>query len=285
MSTTDTQSAKDQEHATWASVVEGWRVHDARLRSCSRIVTERMLTVACVGPGDRVLDIATGTGEPAIPAAEQVGPSGIVLGTDFVEGMLAVARDKAAERGLTNVEFRRVDGEELDVPAGSYDAVLVRWGLMYMPDPLACLRNARRALRAGGRIAVACWSEPARNPWAILPLRVLARHTTVPTPPPGGPGHFTFADPSKLRATLDAAGFCDLALDEVAVVDGGEFDDGVDYLTYARAVRAPVAHAYDALPPETQRDVDRDVAAAAERFRVGSSVQLPGVTWVAGARR
>jgi SAM-dependent methyltransferase len=279
------QSVKDREHTTWASVVEGWRVHDARLRSSSRIVSERMLTVTGVGPGQRVLDIATGTGEPAIPAAEQVGPSGFVLGTDFVEGMLAVARDKAAERGLHNVEFRRIDGEDLEVPAGSFDAVLLRWGLMFMPDPLACLHNARRALRAGGRIAIACWAEPDRNPWATLPLTVLARYTTVPTTPPGSPGLFAFADPSKLRATLDAAGFCDIALDEVAVVEGGDFDDGYEYLTYIRGLAGPVARLYDGLPPETQRNVDRDVAAAAERFRVESSIQLPGVTWIAGARR
>src|SRR5690349_7569314 len=124
--------SKELEHEGWTLAVRGLRKHDARMRASGAPVTEHMLQTARVDADDRVLDIACGTGEPALTAAEQVGPAGHVLGTDFVEGMLAVARAQAMRRELANVDFRRVDGEELEVRAGAYDAVLIRWGLMFM---------------------------------------------------------------------------------------------------------------------------------------------------------
>jgi SAM-dependent methyltransferase len=124
--------------------------------------------------------------------------------------MLAFAREKASKRGLGNIVFRRVDAEELEVPTGSFDAVLVRWGIMFMSDPASCLKRARSALRSGGRIAVACWAAPARNAWAN----------------PASAGNlFAFADPALLRAAMQSAGFEDVVIEEVHVGFAGEIGE------------------------------------------------------------
>ena len=278
-------TAKDREHANWTHFVPGWRMHDTRLRSCFAPVTERMLQAAHVGAGQRVLVIATGTGEPAIPAAEQVGAQGRVLGTDVVEEMLAFARDKAARKGLTNIEFRRVGAEELEVAAGSFDAVLIRWGIEFMPDPLGCLQRAWSALRSGGRIAVACWASPERNPWAAIPLAVIQRHADVAPATPGAPALFAFADPDKLRGALLSAGFSGVELDEVHVLNGGEFEDGAAYFAFIRELAGPIAWLFAQLTPALQQRVADEVAREAAAFRSGTKVGVPGVTWVAHGRR
>ena len=142
----DSQTVKQQQHETWNQAAAGWKKHDDRLQETTRPVTERLLQLAGMGPGKRLLDIASGTGQPGLSAAEMAGPDGFVLLTDMSEEMLAVARQKAAARGLTNVELRTVDGESLDVEPGSFDAVTCRWGIMFMPEPVRCLRQALAAL-------------------------------------------------------------------------------------------------------------------------------------------
>jgi len=278
-------SAKEREHRDWIRAAAGWKKHDARIRASSAPVTERMLQAARVGADDRVLDVACGTGEPALSAAEQVGPCGYVLGTDFVEEMLAFARKKAARSELANIDFRRVDGEELEVRAASFDAVLIRWGIMFMFNPTACLARARAAVRAGGRVSVACWAEPDRNPWAAIPLSILARHEGAHASPPDAPGIFSFADPRKLRLALEEAGFADVELDEVHLFPGGQFDEGRACFRFVREVTSSIARRFSALPPKIQREVEGEVAREAEAHRWGTKVGVPGVTWVASGRR
>jgi len=277
--------AKQREFENWTEVTPGWARHDERLRVSLNPVSERMLDAIELREGQEILDIASGTGEPALLAAERVGPGGRVLGTDFVEGMLELARHKAAARGLRNAEFRRVDGEELDAAPGSFDAVLIRWGIMFMPDPQACLARAHAALRPGGRIAVACWGPPDRNPWAALPIAVLKRHMEVPTPPPGAPGLFSFADPARLRGALETAGFTGVAVDDVSVEFGGPFDDGASFVTFTTDIAGPIARLFGKLPDEKRREVIGEVARECESRRSGGKIVLPGSTWLAHARR
>jgi 2-polyprenyl-3-methyl-5-hydroxy-6-metoxy-1,4-benzoquinol methylase len=277
----DNQSLKAKEHAGWTEVAPGWRKHDARLRDSFAAVSERMLSVARIGPGQRVLDVACGTGEPAIAAAEQVGPRGHVLATDFAEEMLTVAREKAARRGLSQLEFRRADGEELQPGGDPFDAALIRFGIMFMPDPAACLRRVRAALRPGGRIAVATWASPDVNPWLKVALSVLKSHLDVPAPPPGAPGLFAFADPERLRTTLQEGDFQDVKVEEVHLLPGGAFDSGRDFFTFLRELSAPLARLYGQLPPDLRPQVEEEIACQAERHRQGGQVCLKGLAWVA----
>ncbi len=278
-------STKEREYAAWATVAPGWAKHDERLRQATGGVTERMLDAVGLKAGQRVLDIACGTGEPAIPAAERVGPTGAVLATDFVEDMLAFARQKAARKGLRNIEFRRMDGEELDLPANTMDAALIRWGLMFMPDAVGCLKRVHAALRSGGRIAIACWAAPEKNVWASFPRTVVAKYIDVPTPPADAPGAFAFSDPDRLRSTLAAAGFKNIAVDEVPLVLGGEFDTGAQFFGMVLEISGPMARAFAMLNSDQRKLATAEIIAEMEKYRQGGKVAVPGVTWLAHAKK
>jgi ubiquinone/menaquinone biosynthesis C-methylase UbiE len=279
----DTAEMKARELKAWTAVTAGWRKHDARLVKAFGPVSERMLDKAGVGPGHRVLDIACGTGEPAIPAAERVGPKGHVLATDFVGEMIAFAREKAVAHGLTNIEFREVDGEMLDLPAGAFQAITMRWGLMFMPDPIRCLTRAHRALSSGGRIAVANWGPPDKNPWASVPIGCIRKYMDLPAPVPGQTGLFAFADPERIRATMKAAGFQEIDVEPFDVLWAGPVD-GRAYFHEVMELAGPLAALYAKLPDGDKIKFEDDVARAAEAQSVVSpGVALRGLTWIASA--
>lgn len=279
---TTQQEFKTREHDNWSRAATAWKTYDAHNQRLFAPVTERMLAAAAVGAGQRVLDIACGTGEPAIPAALQVGPTGSVLATDFSDDMLAVARNKARDRGLTNLELRRVDGEELEL-GEAFDTVLIRFGIMFMPDALACLTHSFRALRTGGRIAVATWAAVDRNPWLGLVLGAIKRHVEVPAPPPGAPGLFTYADPAKLRSTLEAAGFAELRVDEVPFKVTGFTP--AEYFRYITELSAPLSALLAKATPEARAAIEADASGALGEHSVGGSVALDAVAWVASGQR
>jgi len=262
---------KNREHTNWSSAAPAWKKYDAATVRAFTPVSERMLAAASIGAGQRVLDIACGTGEPALPAAVQVGSTGSVLATDFSEAMLTVAREKAREQGLGNIEFRRVDGEEVDV-GGAFDAVLIRFGIMFMPDAVACLKQAYRALKTGGRIAAATWTAADRNPWLLLPITAIKRHVEVPAPAPDAPGLFAYADPTRLRSAFEAAGFADVRLDEVPVTVAS-FATPLEYFRFITELSAPLsallAKAFELLTP----------------YVVGGTLAIGGVAWVASGQR
>ena len=271
----DPEAIKERQRQEWGLAAAGWRKHDARLIENAAPVTRRLLALAGLTRGMRVLDIASGTGEPALPAAEAVGPEGYVLGTDMSAEMLAVAREKAQARRISNVEFRVVDGEELDVERESFDAALCRWGIMFMPEPVRCLRNAYRALRPGGRVALSVWGPPERNPFFTVPMGVLLKYAQVPPPEPGAPGVFAFADRNRLIAALGEAGFREVQVDEMEL-PMAVFDSGHEYWQYTREMAAPIAALLAQLPPEVQQNVGREVALAAARGSADGRVSLSG---------
>ena len=144
--------------------------------------TRMMLDLAEVRTGSRVLDVAAGTGDQTLIAAQRVGPTGYVLATDISASMLQLAADAAREAGITNVETRVMDAENLDLDAESFDAVICQLGLMVFPDPMKVLAAMRRVVRTGGKIATLVFSTAERNPYQGVTLGV-ARHFGSPTPP------------------------------------------------------------------------------------------------------
>jgi len=277
--------AKDKQHKSWTLVAPGWGKYDPLLRAWGAPVTERMMALASIGEGSRVLDIACGAGEPALTVAEKIGPTGAVLATDFVAEMISFARAKAEARQLKNVEFRCVDGEALDTPDGAYDAVTMRWGLMFMPDPVACMRRVQAALRPGGKAVVCTWTEAAKNPFVTVPLGVLKRHMDVPQPPAGAPGIFALASPERLHEIFTEAGFRDVAIEQVTVTMA-DFDTGTEYDAFIRELAGPVASLFVQLPPEKQELVKKEIARDAEAFSAQPGrVLLHGITHVAVGTR
>lgn len=283
---TDAQTIKAQQKEQWGRAAAGWRKHDQRLREGTAPVTNRLLKLAGIAPGQRVLDIASGTGEPALPAAEIAGPDGFVLLTDQAQEMLAVAREKAQARGLRNVDFRLVDGEELGVEPDSFDAVLCRWGIMFMPEPGRCLQQAHRALKQGGRMALAVWGPPERNPFLAVPMSILRKHYSgPPLPDPAAPGGvFSFADRAKLEAAFTEAGFEQVQTEELEL-PMAVFDSGEAYWQYQMEFAGPLASLFSRLSPSAQEAASQEVIRAAPMGDREGKVSLNGLALLASATK
>lgn len=180
-------------------------------------LSERMLELGRVGAGQRVLDVATGRGEPAIRAAHRVGSHGSVLGIDVDASMLAMADERARAEGVGNLELRVADANTVELPASTFDAVLARWCLMYLDAPRHAMRSIRDALVDDGVFVAAVWAEPERVPYMTLPRRVLSRWCDVPAFDLEAPGVFYYADVDRLRTDVAAAGMRVVAIEDLDV--------------------------------------------------------------------
>jgi SAM-dependent methyltransferase len=229
------------------------------------------------------LDIAAGAGEPAVSAAERVGPGGYVLATDISEGIVELALQVARERGLKQIETRVMDGEKLDLPDSSFDAVLCRLGLMYMPHPVTALREWRRALRPGGRVAVGVFSTPDRNSWGAMPASIIRRRAQLPPPVPGQPGPFSLGTPGVLEDVFRQAGFADPEVRAVPVPHGAA--SSAEYVRVAREAfggfNAMMAH----LSPQERESVWSEVEGAMRSFESPGGFEVPGECLVGAATK
>ena len=282
MTNLDKSELKERERNNWTSAAEGWRRRDELLRKGAAPVTDRMLELSEISTGSRLLDIASGTGEPAISAAKIVGNTGQVIGTDLVDDMLAVARDKSTKEALDNIEFHCIDAESLDFPTGSFDAVTIRWGLMFMPEPKACLAAAHNALKSDGRISLACWAAPEKNPFVGVLIKALRQYMDIPAPPPGTPGIFAFADPERLQDVIISAGFRNVTLEEMNL-DVMEIDDGRAYWEAISDLAAPVMALVKQLDEPERLDYIDNVIKTADQMKQGQTLRMKGVTWILSA--
>jgi len=282
----DATAIKQQQREQWGRAAAGWKKHDERFRGVTAPITKRLLELTGVAPGQRVLDVACGTGEPAIPAAQMVGPAGFVLATDMAPEMIDVAREKASAEGVSNIEFRLVDGEQLDVPPESFDAVTCRWGMMFMPEPLSFLHQAHGALKPGGRIALSVWGPPERNPFISLPMSVLRKHYDgPPLPDPTGPGGiFSFADERKLEFVFQQAAFQAIRIDPLEL-PMAVFDNGKLYLQYMMDIAGPLASLLNQLPAKARKAAENEVIKAAPQGNSDGRVSLNGYTLLASATK
>ena len=176
------------------------------------LATELMMDFAGLKPGDRVLDIAAGTGDTSIIAARRVGPTGHVLATDLSPSMLEVATDEAHKAGLSNLETRVMDARSLELESDSFDAVISRMGIMLMPEREKALAEILRVLKPGAKLAAIVWSTAERNLSSLLPQMIARRHAMLPLPTPGEPGMFALGAPGLLERTLSEAGFNDVSV-------------------------------------------------------------------------
>jgi SAM-dependent methyltransferase len=211
----DAQTYKETTRQQWEDAAEAWHRWGPALEEWLGGATELMLDLAGVRDGHRVLDVAAGAGGQTIAAARRVGPEGAVLATDISPNILEFAAAEARRAGLANVGTLAVDGEELDVEPGSFDAVISRVGLIYFPDRRAALGRIRSALRPGGRFGAIVYSTPERNGFFSVPVGIIRRRAELPPPTPGLPGPFSLGAPGALQAELEAAGFADVKVSAV----------------------------------------------------------------------
>lgn len=202
---------KETTRRQWQDAAPAWHAWGATLNQWLGPSTELMLDMARIGPGDHVLDVAAGAGEQSIAAARRVGTGGRVLATDLSPRILEFAAADARSRGLGQVQVRPMDGEALDLPDASFDAVISRVGLIYFPDQARALGEMRRVLKPGGRVAAIVYSTADRNQFFSLPVSIIRRRANLGPPLPRQPGPFSLGAPGALEKAFVDAGFHDVA--------------------------------------------------------------------------
>lgn len=282
MTAIDPEEQRASSREAWERSAAGWGNRADRIRDWGMPVSVTMVDALALQPGDRVLELAAGPGDTGFLAAELIEPGGTLISSDVVEQMVDQARARAAELGIANVEFRTIDAEWIDLPTASLDGVLVRWGYMLLADPATALRETRRVLRPGGRLALAAWADPAENPWASAPRVELAAMGAVTPPPPDAPDMFAFRDPQRIVGLLEETGFEDIVVEQVAIV--WRYPSLDDWWDTTLDISPTVARAVGALTP-AQRDDLRDAidARLAGYVEDDGAVALPGLTHVAAA--
>ncbi len=264
------------------AIAPTWARRRADIEEISTPVREWMLRELQPRPGDTVLELAAGPGDTGFEAAATVGERGRLISTDFSPSMVEAARRRGAGLGVENVEYRVMDAERIDLDADSVDGVLCRFGYMLMADPAAALSETRRVLRPGGRLSLAVWGAPERNPFfaAIAVNLVELGHIPPPEPPPA-PGIFSMASEERTRALLEGAGFAEVRTEEIPV--RFTFADVDEYLAFVADTAGPIAIALRGLPDDEREGIKPRLEEAFAPFATDGGYELPGVTLAAVA--
>ncbi len=211
-----TDEIRDGQRTTWSGLAPGWDKWDAVIMDQLRPVSTGMIAHLAIGPDQHHLDVAAGTGEPAISIARRA-PNGRVVLADLSAEMLAVAERRAGEQGITNVETSLCSADELPFDDAAFDSVSVRFGYMFLPDLAAATAEFARVLRPGGRLCSAVWIDPDRNPWTTLAMQAIATEVTLPPTDPDGPNMYRCAAPGHVGALYEDAGLSDVVEWDVPV--------------------------------------------------------------------
>ena len=274
--------AKDRVRDEWQAVAGGWRRWEPALHAFTWPMSLRMVAAAEVGPGQRVLDVGCGMGDPTLQVAVLVGPHGRVLGIDVAEGMIVTARERAAALGLGHVEFRTADVMTVDLPAETFDVVLGRWSVIYVADVPGALARLRRALVPGGRIALSAWAPPEANPWITVPMTALARVRTLPPLDATVPGAFHLSADGALAKALVGAGF--QAVGQERVMLSWFAHDADEFWAMTGDTAGPLASLFAGLSATERAQVKREVTEGIARFCAGDVYRIPAQAQLAWGR-
>lgn len=248
--------------------------------------SEAIFPTLPVYTGDRVLDVGCGFGDTAIRLASLVGPEGSVTGIDCCDAFLDIARRDAAERDLTNVSFIRGDAE-VALPVSEYDFVFSRFGTMFFANPVAGLRNMRRALRPGGRMVHIVWRTRPDNPWLSMAKDVVMQFL----PPPGedaqtcGPGPFSMANEDTVRSMMTAAGYAEIEFHRVdaPVLIGRDVADAIAF-QLALGPAGEVFREAGALAEEKRPEIEAALAKAIiQQTHSNDGIVMESSSWVISA--
>jgi SAM-dependent methyltransferase len=269
----DPVAFKETTRQQWQSAAAAWHRWTPTLQAWLGPVTEAMLDMANLQPGDRALDLAAGAGEPSLSAAQRVGPSGHVIATDISSNILDFAQQTARERGLTNFETRVMDGEKPDQPDASFDAVLSRLGLIYFPDRPGALHGVRRVLRSGGRVVLAGFTTPDQNRFFSIPISIIRRLAKLPAPAPGLPGPFSLGGPGVMEAVLKEAGFGDVQTRKVQ--PPLKLQSAADCARFERESFGALQQMLAALPARDQTGAWDEIEQELRIFESGGGFEAP----------
>lgn len=259
---------------------EKWKAKSAAM---GRAVTDALVAYARPQPGMRVLDLASGTGEPAISLASRVGPQGHVTALDLSADLLRIAEARARQRGLTNVFTSHGDAHALPFDDAGFDLVTCRFGVMFFSDADLALRETYRVLKPGGRACFLAWG-PFEQPYWASTMGVVHKHVGGPIMAPGGPNMFRFAEPGSLSAALQRAGFHDVA-EETRTLPWTWPGSVEEVWEYAQAVSTPFRPMLERVPAQQWVQVNAEVRATIGQYEDGDSVKFGAVVVLAAGTR
>ncbi len=234
-----TNTAKSAMRAQWDRSAPGWNAHGALIGAWLARATDAMLSMAGIGPGSQVLDVAAGAGEQTLTIARRIGSCGSVLATDLSPVILALAKDNAQCAGLSNVRTLVADGEDLPVESAAFDAVVCRLGLMLFANPVRGLGEMHRALRPEGCICTMVFSQPEHNPCITTLMATALKHAGLPAANPYEPGGLlSLGRPGLMNELLDTAGFRDVATTRIDAPF--RMPSAKAYLDFVRTSASPI---------------------------------------------
>jgi len=262
----DAMQYKAATRQQWEDAADAWHRWGPVLEAWLGKATRRMLDAARLADGGRVLDVAAGAGGQSLAAARIVGPTGRVLATDIAPSILEHAAASAEASGLPNVETRELDGEDVErLPAASFDAVISRVGLIYLPDRQRALAGMRQVLREGGRLAVIVYSTADRNDFFSIPVSLIRERAQLPAPEPGQPGPFSLGGPGVLETALSDAGFREVTVE--AVPAPLQLPSAAECVRFERESFGALHQMLVGVPPEERQLVWKDIEVALARFQ------------------
>jgi SAM-dependent methyltransferase len=267
----------------WGSAAKGWYDWQELIAETTAPVSRRLVELAEIEPGDRVLDVAAGTGEPSLTAAKAVGAEGQVVATDISAEMLGYARQRAEAAGIENLEYVEADASSLDFPAESFDAALSRWGIIFEPEAEAAAGRIRGFLKPGSRMAIASWGPPERVPLLSVPMRTVMSRLNIEPPPPGTPGPLSRPTPEAIGGLLEGGGFSDVKVEELEIQM--DWDSPEEFARFTREIAPPISALMADRPQEVQDETWSAVVEAA-RAHAGDDgkVHLTNLVLVASGR-
>jgi SAM-dependent methyltransferase len=278
----DADALRNEIAERWERASEGWGAQRAVFQAAAEPVSQWLVDRVDPQPSLRMLELAAGPGDTGLRAAELLSPMGTMILSDVSEGMVEVARRRAQELGITNVELKVMDAEWIDLPTADVDGVICRWGYMLLADPGAALRETRRVLKPGGTVALAAWTGPEDNPWSSVPNQELVRMGAAEPPDPAAPGQFAWRDPAVIADALEEAGFVLAEIDQVDFTF--RYPSLDDWWDAQLELSVGLRDAVTGLTPAQRDDLREAIDARfAEFVAPDGSVALPARTHVAAA--
>jgi SAM-dependent methyltransferase len=273
-----------REEWTDAETVAAWRKWHPRILAQLTEMTDAIIQAARLEPGMQVLDLASGTGDPALTLARHVAPGGAITATDLSDGMLDTARANARDEGLNNIVFQQADAEDLPFSSERFDLVTSRIGAMYFVDIQRALGEIRRVLKPNGRVVLTAWGPLDKNVYASTILTPFLNRVDVPPPPPGAPQPLRFAQAGSLSAELHAAGF-DEVTEESRVIASRWPGPPEEFWQHFYDIAVPFRPVFDGLPPEERERAIGEVLAGFRAHYDGEHVTMPTAIVIATATR
>jgi ubiquinone/menaquinone biosynthesis C-methylase UbiE len=283
MTTQDSQQIIEDQRPDWNRVAGAWEKWDRLFEEQAGYLNHRLVADARLRQGHAVLDVGSGTGYPAILAAQTVGASGSVTGIDLAGDMLAVAQRKAKRLGLLNVTFRTGDATTLPFETASFDAVISRFCLMFLPDVPKASTEIARVLKPNRWFAVMVWTSPERNPRIGLSMAAMKQVFDLPPPDPTAPGIFRLAKPGELAGMLQEAGLVDIT--EQEFLAEWSYESPEHYYSTMMEIAAPVQNLMAGCSDSQRQEVKRLIIEAASANRQGDRITFPIAVRVVAGRK